>query len=161
AAERGAVVYDAARMGIITVLGLALLAAVAAAATIIRGALKPLAAMTEGMKRLAAHDLATQIVGVGRKDEIGAMAAAVQVFKDNMIEADRLTAAQAADHQARDKRTATLEALTQSFEQKVSQLVGTLSAAAVEMEATAKSMTSTADDTNIQSAAVAAAAEQA
>ena len=52
-----------------------------------RGVTRPLARMTETMRRLAAGDLATEVHGVGRGDEIGAMAAAVQVFKDNAVHA--------------------------------------------------------------------------
>ena len=58
---------------------------------LVSGVSTPIQRITEAMKRLAGHDLSTDIVGLGRKDEIGAMAAAVQVFKDSMIEADRLS----------------------------------------------------------------------
>jgi methyl-accepting chemotaxis protein len=128
---------------------------------VIAGVSQPITAMTEAMKRLAGHDLKTEIVGVERKDEIGAMAGAVQVFKDNMIEADRLTAAQKTEQQAKEKRAQTLDRLTKNFEAKVRELVGTLSSAATEMEATAQSMTATADETNKQSMTVASATEQA
>jgi methyl-accepting chemotaxis protein len=161
AAQQGADAYTSARLWIFIALGAALVLCSAAAFMIINGVSKPITAITEAMKKLAGHDLTTTITSVGRKDEIGAMAAAVQVFKDNMIEADRLTVAQEAERQIRDKRSSTLDMLTRTFETKVGQLVGTLSSAATEMEATARSMTSTAEDTNVQSSAVAAAAQQA
>ena len=50
--------------------------------------------MTGAMSRLAQHDLTTEIDGVERKDEVGQMATAVQVFKNSMIETDRLKAEQ-------------------------------------------------------------------
>ena len=50
--------------------------------------------MTGVMDRLARRDMAAEITGLGRKDEVGAMAAAVQVFKDSMIRSDQLAAEQ-------------------------------------------------------------------
>ncbi|MFI5011147.1 MAG: sensor histidine kinase [Hyphomicrobiales bacterium] len=50
----------------------------------------PILALAESMRRLADHDLAVEVPGVARGDEIGRMAKAVQVFKHQMIEADRL-----------------------------------------------------------------------
>ncbi len=46
--------------------------------------------MTDAMHHLARREFQVEVPGIGRKDEIGRMAEAVQVFKDNMIEADRL-----------------------------------------------------------------------
>lgn len=54
---------------------------------IVAGVSRPVVRMTDIMRRLAGHDLKVEIEGVGRKDEIGAMAAAVQVFKDSIIKA--------------------------------------------------------------------------
>ncbi len=161
AAQIGADIYSSARYWIFGVLAVAVAIGVGVAFLIITGVSAPIGAMTEAMKRLAGHDLKTEIVGVGRKDEIGAMAGAVQIFKDNMVEADRLSAAQKSEQQSKEKRAQTLDMLTKNFEAKIRELVGTLSSAATEMEATAQSMTSTADETNKQSMAVASATEQA
>jgi len=120
----------------------------------------PILGMTSAMKRLADHDLTTVINGTERLDEIGSMANAVQVFKDNMIKGDELAAAQAAENEAKQKRTARLESLTSSFEAKVGQLVQSLSAAATEMESTAGAMTGLAETGNGKAVAVASAAEQ-
>ena len=57
-----------------------------------RGIVKPIQSMTGAMGRLSGGDTTVAIPGVGYKDEVGEMASAVQVFKDNMIEADRLRA---------------------------------------------------------------------
>ena len=97
----------------------------------------------------------------GRGDEIGAMAAAVQIFKDKMIEGDELAAAQATERAAKERRGQALEALVRGFETKTANLVQSLAGAATEMQATANSMAVAADQTNQQSSAVAAAAEQA
>jgi methyl-accepting chemotaxis protein len=132
---------------------------------IVQGVSRPIAAMTEAMKRLAARDMKAEILGLGRGDEIGRMANAVQVFKNNMIEAGRLTAEQEAERQAKEKRTATLETLTTGFEAKVGQLTAALSMAATEMEATAQSMSaltvsSAAEEASANVQTVATAAEE-
>ena len=142
--------------GVVSVLlgiGLAMVAA--------RSISKPVVGMTGAMEKLAGGDKSVEIPGVGRKDEIGAMAATVQVFKDNMIKADKLAAEQEAERKVKEKRAAALEALTRDFEGKVGKLVSILSSAATEMQATAQSMSATAEETNRQSMAVASASEQA
>jgi methyl-accepting chemotaxis protein len=161
AADDGAAIYQMARYLIIGAISLAAIFCLIAALMIVASVSRPIAAMTEAMRRLARHDLATEIAGVGRKDEIGTMAEAVQVFKDNMIEADRLAAAQEAERNIKEKRAAALETLTQNFEAKIGRLVATLSTAATEMQATSQSMSSMAGDTSQRSATVATAAEEA
>ena len=121
----------------------------------------PLASLTQSMTRLAAGDLDTQIEGSARKDEIGAMARAVEVFKQNAIERERLQeAARDQELKASAEKRQIMAELAQSFEEKVGGLVRSLSSAATEMEATAQSMTETASHTNRQAMNVAGAAEQ-
>jgi methyl-accepting chemotaxis protein len=161
AADHGAELYSNARILIIGTLLLAMALCAGAAYVMISGVSRPIGKMTEAMGRIAAHDLTTEVVGVGRRDEIGGMAAAVQVFKDNLLAADRLTAEKEVEQQAKAARAAVVDTLTKGFEAKVGQLVATLSSAATEMETTARSMTATAEDTNSRSLTVASAAEQA
>ncbi|WP_028136745.1 methyl-accepting chemotaxis protein [Bradyrhizobium japonicum] len=120
----------------------------------------PIVNLTTRMSRLAEGEVADGIPGAERSDEIGAMAAAVQVFKDNMIRADRLAAEKQAESDGKMRRAQALDELTRAFEAKVSELVGGLSQASSTMESTAQSMTSTAAQTNSQAAVVAAASEQ-
>ncbi|MCS3896729.1 methyl-accepting chemotaxis protein [Bradyrhizobium japonicum USDA 38] len=96
----------------------------------------------------------------GNIDGINSMAAAVQVFKDNMIRADRLAAEKQAENDSKMRRAQALDGLTRAFEAKVTELVGGLSRASSTMESTAQSMTSTAAQTNSQAAVVAAASQQ-
>jgi methyl-accepting chemotaxis protein len=158
---------DAARQGWtarLVVLGLgiaAVLAAVAAALFLIGAIAKPIRAMTAAMHRLAERDLAAEIPARGRKDEVGQMAEAVQVFKDGMATADRLAAEQAAEAAAKAQRAARLEQTVVGFEATARELAGHLSSSAGALEGTARSMTATADRTNQQAGAVAAAAEEA
>ncbi|MCP4394056.1 MAG: methyl-accepting chemotaxis protein [Alphaproteobacteria bacterium] len=121
----------------------------------------PINSMTAVMRKLAAKDKNIDIPHKDRKDEIGEMAAAVQVFKENMIKADELAEEQAEEQQARLKRSAFIEQLTQGFNNDVSGSLQTISSAATEMRATAENMSSTAEQTSGNSAAVAAASDEA
>ncbi|HZH09339.1 MAG TPA: cache domain-containing protein, partial [Microvirga sp.] len=80
---------------------------------------RPINEMTGAMKRLAAGDFTVEVPGGGRMDEIGAMAGAVQVFKEQGLEARRLAAEQAAETQAKMRRAQMLDELTRGFESKV------------------------------------------
>ena len=93
----------------IIVLMVALVLAVAGFVIVHRNVTGPIEAMTRAMRRLAGRDMAVEIPGVGRRDEIGAMAAAVQVFKSSMITAERLTSEQEKERVIKAERAATLE----------------------------------------------------
>jgi hypothetical protein len=71
------------------------------------------------MERLAKGDLAIEIVGADRWDEVGTLARSLQVFKDNAVEAKRLAAEQAAENEAKIERARRLDSLTQAFETQV------------------------------------------
>lgn len=122
----------------------------------------PIEKMTGAMGRLAEGDLDSEIPGTGRKDEIGDMAIAVQIFKDNAIEVKRIQAEQAErDRRAGEEKRAEMIRLADSFEQAVSGVVDSVSSAAAEMQSSSESMSGTAEQTSQQATAVAAAAEQA
>ncbi len=122
---------------------------------------RPLTAMAATMRRLAAHDLTIRVPGLGRGDEIGAMAASVEVFKDNTMRADRLAAEQAAEAARKVDRAEHLAATVQDFEVQTGRMVALLSTASTELEATARSMTSTAGQTNARAEQVVDAAAMA
>jgi len=126
-----------------------------------RGIARPTAQMTSAMNTLAQGNTSVEIPARGRKDEVGAMAEAVQIFKDNMIETERLRTEQEASkaRNEAERRQGMLD-LANRFESSVGSVVNGVTAAATEMQATAKSMTSTADETSRQATAVAAASEQ-
>jgi len=121
---------------------------------------RPLGAMTGAMGRLANGDLAVDVTGTERRDEVGELARSLQVFKDNAIEARRLAAEQEVENQAKMRRAEVLDTLTKTFERNVSALTQGLSSAATEMEATAQSMTHVAGQTTQQSVTVSSAAQQ-
>ena len=142
--------------GLVLVVGLSILIAV----TLIRHISAPLVAITEAMRRLAAHDTSTIVPYGDRGDEVGAMSAAVQVFKDTMIASDKLGVEQAADRAARQERSARIETLVGNFERKIGGTVSVLASASTEMEATASSMKENAEQTDRQAIAVARAADE-
>jgi methyl-accepting chemotaxis protein len=155
--------YSQARLSFLV--ALAVLAAVGLASVglvvmIRRRVCLPILELTCAMSQLASGDVSREIPGAARGDEIGAMAGAVQVFKDNMIKAQRLDAEKEADSQVKLRRVRVLDDLTRAFEAKVSELVGGLSSASTVMEQTAQSMSSTALATNQQATAAASASQQ-
>lgn len=125
------------------------------------GISRPIRAITDAMNDLAGGNKEIDIPGQARGDEIGLMAKAVLVFKENMIRADKLAAQEAEAVKAREKRARKISELTNGFDQEISAVLKTVSSAATEMQATATGMSSTAEETSRQSGIVAAAAEQA
>lgn len=152
--------YDSARNLITAALAIAALLCAVAGFLLVTGVSAPIRRMTDAMGKLARHDLATEIEGIERKDELGQMASAVQVFKTNMIEGDRLKAEQEASQRRREARVAKMDALTRNFEASVSSVVQTVSSQATQMQAAAQSMSATAEETTKQAGAVAAASEE-
>ena len=141
---------------------LGLLIAAAACFLLVQGISGPIMAMTEVMKRLAAGETKAEIPARGRKDEVGQMATTVQVFKDNMIETERLRADQAeAEKRAAAEKKSMMAKLAGDFEAAVGGIVKAVASAATEMQAAAKAMSGTAEETTQQATAVAAASEQA
>ncbi len=142
--------------------GIVLIITLIAAFVVNRDISASLGALKSAMDRLAGGDLATAIPGTDRRDEIGGMAATVVVFKDSMAETERLRAEEEEiKRRAAAEQKAALYRTADDFESKVGRLVGMLSSASTELEATAQSMTGTANQSNQQAAAVAAAAEEA
>jgi len=126
-----------------------------------RGISNPVTGMTATMTKLAAGDKSVDIPAVERRDEIGAMARAVQVFKDNMIKADHLAEEQKAEQARKEKRQQAIERHIAAFEKSVAGALSALASASTELGTTAQSMSATAEETNRQATAVAAASEQA
>ncbi|MDB5716310.1 MAG: chemotaxis protein [Sphingomonadales bacterium] len=158
-----AAAYDSARLSFFIALAVLLAVLGASAAmvmTVRRRIVQPIVDITASMTRLASGDSSEETPASDRRDEIGAMAAAVQVFKDNMIAARRLAAEQSAESDAKMRRAGVLDELAKSFESRVGELVTGLSASSATMETAARSMSSTASTTNRQAGVVADASEQ-
>ena len=112
--------------------------------------------MTAAMRKIAAGETSTAIPAQERRDEVGAMAQLVQVFKDSMIEATRLRGEQdVLKAQADAERKLLLRKMADDFESGVRTSLDTLAGAATEMQATSKSMSATAEEASHQATTVA------
>jgi methyl-accepting chemotaxis protein len=125
-----------------------------------RSLARPIVRMTATMEILAGGNTSVEVTDKDRLDEIGGMAAAVQVFKDALIAKKAADEAAALEADAKTRRAEVLDGLTKRFEMNVSALTQGLSSAATEMEATAQTMTAVAGQTTQQSVGVASAAQQ-
>ena len=126
---------------------------------VMRFVTRPITAMTDAMRTLADGDVSVEIPCLGRADEIGNMADAVKVFKDNKIAADRLVEQEQAA-QARQRRAEKMEREIARFDEAIKGVLKTLLDSSSELEEAAQHMSATAEETNVQSTAVASAAEQ-
>jgi len=160
----GAATLDSAQT-LMTLLWVLLGIGIGVAATVVyftnRSIVPPILGMTSAMTRLAGGDHGVEIPAVDKKDEIGLMARAVLVFKENMIKAKELAAKEAEELKARMARAKRVEALTDRFDADVSMVLKTVASASTELQTTATSMSGTAEETSRQATAVAAATEQA
>ncbi len=129
---------------------------------LVSGVSLPIRRMTRLMKRLSENDMSVAVEGSGRRDEIGEMAQSVEVFKQNLIETERLRREQdlARTVAARDQKLM-LGRMADDFEQKVGQLVSILSSASGELEHAAGAMSSQASFADQKASLVASAAQEA
>jgi methyl-accepting chemotaxis protein len=126
-----------------------------------RGVVRRLVRLQNSMKSIAAGDLAVEIAASG-SDEIADMAAALQVFKDHMIESNRLRAERSdAEKHLRAQRKTEMQKLADEFEAAIGEIVQTVSSASTELEASATTLTRTAEATQQLSGMVEAASEEA
>ena len=126
-----------------------------------RSIVPPILKMVGAMEQLAGGDHSVEVPATDKKDEIGLMARAVLIFKENMIKAKELADKEAEAISARMARAARVNELTKAFDADVSSVLRSVAAASTELQATASSMTATAEETSNQATAVAAATEEA
>lgn len=129
-------------LAIWAVSAIVLLLVAAAALAIDRGLVAPVTRITSVMYSLSKGDLAVSVPYTGRQDEIGDMAAALNIFRDNSREIERLNLQQAQERAEADKeRRAVLNKMAADLEAKVLEVVHTVASAATELEATAQEVT--------------------
>jgi len=139
-----------------------LVISIALVSVMARSITRPIGQLCTSMGNLAAGDTVSAIPGLARRDEVGQMAAAVDVFKANAIERARLeAAAQESGRRAAQARRAELHKLADDFQNAVGSIINTVSSASSQLEAAAGTLTKTAETTQELSATVAAASEQA
>jgi methyl-accepting chemotaxis protein len=144
-------------------IGIVIIAVIALAFLIGRAISRSLTAMNRAMGLLADGNFEVVLPGLGRRDEIGEMAQAVETFKVKAIEKARREAEQeeVKARAAAAERTAHMHHLAETFESNVGGIVDTVSSASAELEASAKMLTATAAATQQLSAAVAQASGEA
>jgi methyl-accepting chemotaxis protein len=175
AAQRGDAVYASARSWITSALVLAVLLCFAAGYWIVRGVSTPVLTMARAMQRLAEGGEAIEIAGTRRKDEIGRMAAALEVFRAHAIEKRQLAEAQEEERHRADaeKRAAlvhmaeTIETETGKAMEEIGARSGEMVGAADEMQASsartggsARHASSAAEKVLVNAQTVASASEQ-
>jgi len=122
----------------------------------------PLGMLQEAMLKLAGGDLTAEVSFAGRKDEIGALASAMSVFKGNMVEADRLrTEQKEVETRAAALRRGEMQRLADEFQKAVGNIVAQVSTSSSELEVAAGTLTKNAETTQRLSGVVASASEEA
>jgi methyl-accepting chemotaxis protein len=139
-----------------------LIGAVLLALVVGRGMSRPLTAITAVMNRLSSGDTGVTIPGSERRDELGTMAMAVDVFRRSMIEAGAMRAAQeAAKQQAELEKKALQRQMADRFEADVKGVVAAVARATEDMQRVAHEITASVNGTSVRAAAAAAASEEA
>jgi len=162
AAAAGMALGNAARMWIFIALGMTAAACTAIGFVMIRTISAPVSHMAEVMGGLAKGQAERTIPNFGERNEIGAMAAAVDVFRLGMIRNQELEIEAAeAREMAETERKQTMFSLADQLENAVGGIVTMVSSAATEMQATASQLTASAQESAAQATSVSAAAEEA
>jgi methyl-accepting chemotaxis protein len=157
--------YAQQQAGLAQLIGIVGIAAVLAASALgvllARGIANPIKAMTNAMSRLAEGSHGVEIPGRQRGDEIGVMAGAVQVFKDQGEEAERLRRENAeSERRAAAERQQAMNDLADRFEAKVQGVVRSVADSAAKLDDIASGLSSAAEEAEHQAAAVSSGAEQ-
>ncbi|MGE4280008.1 MAG: methyl-accepting chemotaxis protein, partial [Magnetospirillum sp.] len=126
-----------------------------------KGIVTPIRKIVDTLQHLAHGKLDINIFGTARKDEIGDIARTAMVFRDNATEAERLRTEAAANEErmAQERRQGMLD-MADNFENRVKDLIVTVSSAATELQATSQQLSAGAEETSRQASAVSSASEQ-
>src|ERR1700726_2080770 len=143
--------------------GIGLFLGLAAALWIgIKGLSQPIARLKSAMEALAGNNLSVEVPGTGRRDELGDMARTVEVFKKKGLEVERLKAdQQATELRSVQQRKAEMIKMADNFEGAVGEIIETVSSASTELEASAGTLTKSAERAQQITTTVAAASEEA
>ena len=142
------------------VIGIVLIALLAAMIWFTRWRLgAPLKQLGQTMSRLAQGETALDVPAQDMRDEIGVMARTVQVLKDSMIRTEQLAEEQRAEQERKECRRLALEAVAETFENNISNVLGELSSMSASLEDTSSSMTTTASDASHKASSITESAE--
>ncbi|MFA6268062.1 MAG: MCP four helix bundle domain-containing protein [Pseudolabrys sp.] len=139
--------YEMAFRIVAAALVIMVLIGLCAAVLIVRDVAHGIASVLTPMRALATGDLSAEVPHQGESNEVGQIADTVQVFKNAMIAKKSADEAAAAEAGAKMRRAEMLDKATRNFEAMIGELIGSLSSASTEMEATASTLTNAADVT--------------
>jgi methyl-accepting chemotaxis protein len=150
---------DGAMWTFIVLAALSAAAALLVSVVVAHAISRPVVALTQSMGRLADGDTGIAIPDTERQDEIGAMAQALQVFRDKAARQHELERTHAEEAKAKEQRSAVVDRLIGEFGAKVGAALGEVTAAGSDMRSAADQMANVAHETTQQSNAVVAAAD--
>jgi methyl-accepting chemotaxis protein len=144
-----------------TMLGTAIILGAGVGIYLVRDVSRGIASIVGPMQALSNGDLAAQIPHQGEKTEIGSMADSLQVFKQALIAKKAADEAAARDAEAKIERGRRVDGITRDFESMIGEIVETVSSASTQLEASAGTLTATAERSRELTTVVAAASEEA
>jgi methyl-accepting chemotaxis protein len=153
--------YGSAFAMLAAILGAAVVLGVAVGFYLVRDVSRGIASIVTPMQALGRGDLAAQVPHQGETTEIGAMADTLQVFKEALVAKKAADEAAAQDAEAKIERGRRVDSITRDFESMIGEIVETVSAASTQLEASAGTLSSTAERSQELTTAVAAASEEA
>jgi methyl-accepting chemotaxis protein len=153
--------YDTAFMLVLMILVISAIVGVAVSIYLVRDVSSGIASIVKPMQALGAGDLTAHVPHQGMKTEMGTMGDALQVFKQALIDKRAADEAAAADAEAKIERGRRVDKITSDFEHMIGEVVETVSSASTELEASAGTLTATAERSQELTTSVAAASEQA
>jgi methyl-accepting chemotaxis protein len=153
--------YASAFMVLAAILGMAVIIGVAVSYYLVRDVSSGIASIVAPMQALGEGDLGAQVPHQGEKTEIGAMADALQVFKEALIAKKAADEAAAADAEAKIERGRRVDSITRNFESMIGEIVQTVSSASTQLESAAGTLTATAERSQQLTTVVAGASEEA
>jgi methyl-accepting chemotaxis protein len=153
--------YTSAFIMLAVILGIAIIVGIAVGFYLIRDVSRGIASIVEPMQALGGGDLTAPVPHQGEKTEIGAMADTLQVFKEALIAKKAADEAAALDAEAKIERGRRVDGITRDFESMIGGIVNTVSSASAQLEASAGTLTATAERSRELTTMVAAASEEA
>ncbi|UYO46900.1 MCP four helix bundle domain-containing protein [Rhodopseudomonas palustris] len=153
--------YSSAFMIVLSILGLSIVFGVGASVLVIRDTVQSIASIISPMQDLGKGNLAADVPHRGEPTEIGRMADALQIFKEALIAKRDADAAAAKEAEEKIARAQRVDSATRQFEHAIGEIVDTVSSASTELEASASTLTSTAERAQELATSVAAASEEA
>jgi methyl-accepting chemotaxis protein len=161
AGMQAAASFDNAIKVVLALLVLAIIVGIGAAILLVRDVSAGIKSIVAPMQALGNGDLTAQIPHRGETTEIGSMADSLQVFKQALIAKQAADEAAAVDAQAKIERGRRVDGITSDFESMIGGIVATVSSASTQLEASAGTLTSTAERAQELTTIVAAASEEA